>query len=315
MKRSYTSTWTLDDALRMQATLARWLRTPDGTKCAYVIGETVLEAAPGLEPPSWQRAQEEAQGTADDLAAATLIWCDPPMVDMWAAAADSYPHEPLEPHHLPDPHGIVILSRPLPRITPSTAHLDDPDHEQISAITWETNDHSDAVVVITWTRHWGSAALNWGNTPRTVLAPGLRMSSLGVRQFGGGQGENTVALIQSLTGLIRSPLTDETTDAGSKAARKEAIKAGITEPRIRRLYLRRPEQAAAELEAARDTRAGRPIRGHWVAGHWKQQFYPSINEHRWIRIEGYPRGDFTAGQVTGPKARVARGDRTKDLAP
>lgn len=85
----------------------------------------------------------------------------------------------------------------------------------------------------------------------------------------------------------------------------------MSEPRVRRVYLRRPEHAAAELEAARDARAGRTVRGHWVAGHWKRQWHASIGEHRWIRIEGYPRGDFDAGEVDIPKARIARGDRKK----
>jgi hypothetical protein len=60
------------------------------------------------EPLDWQRSTREARATADIVAQSTLIWCDPPMVDMWAAAADSYPDEPLEEHHLPDPNGIII---------------------------------------------------------------------------------------------------------------------------------------------------------------------------------------------------------------
>jgi hypothetical protein len=48
-----------------------------------------------------------------------------------------------------------------------------------------------------------------------------------------------------------------------------------------------------------------------VSGHWKRQWHPSIGEHRWIRIEGYPRGEFVPGGVTPPTVRVARGDRRR----
>jgi hypothetical protein len=34
------SSWTVDDALRIRAALAKWLPTLDGAKCAYAIGDT-----------------------------------------------------------------------------------------------------------------------------------------------------------------------------------------------------------------------------------------------------------------------------------
>jgi hypothetical protein len=299
---------TIDDALRMQGALARWLSTGDGTKLAHAVNE-VLMAFDSAEPPDWERSAREARETADIVARSTLIWCDPPMVDMWAAAADTYPDEPLEEHHLPDPNGIIILAKPLPRVLEPA----DPDYpkEDISAITWSMTLNGSGVILLTWRRHRGLDQVGWGENPRrTILAPGLTPSSIGVRQIGRQcEGEQSVRLVQALTGLIRSPLVDETTEAGSKAARKDAARAGIAEPRIRRIYLRKPELAAAELQAARDSRAGHAPRGHWVCGHWKRQWHPSIGEHRWIRIEGYPRGDFTAGEVTSPKVHIARGNR------
>jgi hypothetical protein len=44
-----------------------------------------------------------------------------------------------------------------------------------------------------------------------------------------------------------------------------------------------------------------------VRGHWKNHWHPSIREHRYIWITGYPRGDFTAGTVTGDKVLIASG--------
>jgi hypothetical protein len=262
MKRVNVSSWTVDDALRMQATLARWLSTADGAKCAYAIEEFLHAGYPEIEPPSWERAYREAQATAKSTAGATLIWCDPPMVDMWAAAADTYPDEVLEPHHLPDPDGIVILATPLPQIL--HPERQDGQEEQISAITWSITRDAQSVILLTWYRRRGIDHVGWGDRPRrTIIAPGLSPCTLAIRQMGTRcEGETRVRLIQALTGLIRSPLTDESTPVASKAARREATRAGISEPRIRRVYLRRPEHAAAELEAARDARAGRTTRGH-----------------------------------------------------
>jgi hypothetical protein len=120
------------------------------------------------------------------------------------------------------------------------------------------------VILLTWRRHRGLDHVGWGANPRrTILAPGLTPSSIGVRQIGRQcEGEQTVRLVQALTGLIRSPQVDEATEPGLKAARKEVARAGIGEPRIRRIYLRRPENAATELQAARETRAGHTPRGH-----------------------------------------------------
>lgn len=309
--RGIMSSWTVDDALRAQVRLARWLATPDGAKCPYAIDLFLHDRFPELQPASWERATAEARDFAQMIADATMIWCDPPMVDMLAAAADTYPDEALEPHHLPDPNGIIILSKPLPRVI----RPDDADYpkEQVSAITWSTVSDGKSVILLTWNRYKGIDRIGWGKLPKqTIVAPGLSPSTFSVHQMGlASDGEPVARLIQSLSGLIRSPLTDETDESGSKAARREAARAGITDPRVRRVYLRRPEHAADELEAARDARAGRPPRGHWVCGHWKRQWYSSVREHRWIRVEGYPRGDFGVGKIATPKVRVARGDRKR----
>jgi hypothetical protein len=302
--------WSVDDALRAQAALAAWLLTGDGAKCAYAVEDALHSQSATSEPPTWERAKREAMNFGRSIATATLVWCDPPMVDMWAAAADTYPDEPLQPHQLPDQDGIVILAKPLPRVIEAAGPQG--PKELISAITWSTTGNAGStVVLLTWNRHRGIDRIGWFDRPKqTILAPGLSPSTLSVRQIGSRpEGETIARLLQALAGLIRSPLVEESTAFGSKAARKVAAKAGMAEPRIRRVYLRRPQHADEELQAARDSRAGRSPRGHWVSGHWKRQWYPSIAEHRWVRVEGYPRGDFDAGEVSGTKARVVRGDR------
>ncbi|MFE0775405.1 hypothetical protein [Streptomyces sp. NPDC058861] len=52
------------------------------------------------------------------------------------------------------------------------------------------------------------------------------------------------------------------------------------------------------------------LAGHWVRGHWREHYYASVDEHRPIWIEGFPRGDFTRPAPARDRLLVARGDRT-----
>lgn len=113
-------TWTVDDALRQYQALLDWLPTGDGTRAAYLAYHQVFL---GDWPPEyaadgdrWRLAEASARDTATALSEAPPVWCDPPMVDLVAAAADTYPPEPFLEHHLPSPNGIVIFARPLPAV-------------------------------------------------------------------------------------------------------------------------------------------------------------------------------------------------------
>jgi hypothetical protein len=54
----------------------------------------------------WSFAERTAIDTAASLAETPLIWCDPPIADLIAAAADTYPPEPFYPHGVPAPYGM-----------------------------------------------------------------------------------------------------------------------------------------------------------------------------------------------------------------
>lgn len=144
----------------------------------------------------------------------------------------------------------------------------------------------------------------------TIHYRGLRLVSFVMGLYGappadqgGPAGPNR--LLQTFAALCRTPLVHDRTAVGSKAARQTARRLDRADPLIRRVQLRRPEHGQEELDAARAARTGTPPRGHWVRGHWKQQWHASIGEHRTIWISGYPRGDFAAGTVPGRKVLVA----------
>lgn len=313
-------TWSVDDALREYERLIAWLPTRDGRTAAYMayhhayMGKWPDELS--SEDARWKLAEASCRDTAATLAGCPPIWCDPPMVDLIAAAADTYPPEPFLEHNLPAPDGIVIFAKPLPAVWED--QHDEIARRQLRAISWCSGlsvkgEH--VLSIAGWDRRIGVERYR---QPKLLINyTGLRMASyvMGVYgappmdQAGGPAGTNRI--LQTFAALSRTPLVRDETSAGSKAARQAARRTGRPDPHIRRVQLRRPEHGQEELDAARAARAGTPPRGHWVRGHWKQQWHPSIEEHRTIWISGYPRGDFGAGTVSGTRVLIAS-DRHDD---
>lgn len=115
-----------------------------------------------------------------------------------------------------------------------------------------------------------------------------------------------IKILIALTALTRtSGVVGQFDEPTSKAARQVARKAGLMDSRVRRLYLQKADNGAYELEALRAQRHGTP-RGHWVRGHSRHTWFPSVEEHRWQWVEGFLRGDFTKGAVSGERIQFAR---------
>lgn len=114
-----------------------------------------------------------------------------------------------------------------------------------------------------------------------------------------------LGLIRSINAVSKSAHTRDTpTETESPKQSKIRRRKGLKKPRtIRVLSLVNPEYGRYEMDAA----TGRKLRSHWVRGHWRQQWYPSIQDHRTIWIDGFIRGDAELGTVTGRKIYVARG--------
>jgi hypothetical protein len=308
--------WTPEDATRVHSTFVDWLNTSHGisaTQLAYYL------AYAGGWPPELATeqarlgiARSTAGHTADVLGAATPIWCDPPMVDLLAAAADTYPAMPFQQADVPAPDGMVIFAKPLPAVWYDTAG--EPTlTDSISAITWGTGRQPDGTATIgiaAWARHTGT--LRHREPDVAVCYAGLRLISYAAGRYGdphahpdGPAGPNRI--LQTLNALCRSRLVrDSNTDPATRPAARATGHRRPAEPLLRRLYLRRPEDGPAELDAVRAARRGERARGHWVRGHRKNQWYASIGEHRTTWIDGYPRGDFTRGHVPGKAILVAR---------
>lgn len=114
-----------------------------------------------------------------------------------------------------------------------------------------------------------------------------------------------VGLIRSINAVVKSAHTrNKLTDTESEKQRKIRRRKGLRQPRqVRVLSLVNPDYGRYEMDAA----TGRKLRSHWVRGHWRQQWYPSIQDHRTIWIDGFIRGDADLGTVTGRKIYIAKG--------
>lgn len=305
--------WTVDDCLRVTARFAQWLETGDANRLAR---EHVWSFAGPLRESDSVSTLAAASNTAlaNEIRSQSPIWCDPAMVDLLAVAAAEMPAlEGVEEYDLPHPRaGLVIFAKPLPAEWHGA--LDEVGRncdysDQISAVSWE-HPHTNAWVVRSWVR--GSGVFRFsrdGLAP--VHCPDLRPSSI-VEIMGDSWVGPVGKVLCALTALARtSGVVGECNERPSKAAaltaQKAKMPAGVT---VRRLYLTRPDSGAEELASLRAKVHG-SSRGHWVRGYWRHTWFASVQEHRWRWVEGFPRGDFTQGSVTGGRVQVARGDTAR----
>lgn len=296
---------TASEAVELHQELITWLtsnHTPD------VLWEGALR-----DSLSYGESRALSHGLARELKTVDPIWCHHELGQLLAVATDALPPEQHNAPLLLPSHGAIYFAEPLPAEwrTPTA-----PLVSSLSALTWFTPPtsakHPTSTWVIGWERkHPELAALRDG---RPAWLATLRPNSAIEHWLPGlvTRGDITydhespmLALLHAFAALIRTPTTREETQAPSARTTTSARRHGTPEPMIRRIYLRQPEQGPAELDALRAERHGTP-RGHWVRGHWRNQWYASVEEHRWVWIEGHPRGDWTKGHLRTPKVLIAR---------
>jgi hypothetical protein len=116
---------------------------------------------------------------------------------------------------------------------------------------------------------------------------------------------HALGLVRSINAVAKSAHTRSAL-AGTESEKQRKIRRrkGLRQPRqVRVLSLVNPNYGRYEMDAA----TGHKLRSHWVRGHWRQQWYPSIQDHRTIWIDGFIRGDAELGTVAGRKIYVAKG--------
>lgn len=298
------------DAIRLKASLTGWFDSDQWIR--YLAADGLPEYGPGAWPDQWPSASLEermALFTADELIPpeawqnADTIYADAAMCDMVTAAAQTFPQQRVRRDEFLAPIGFLFFAKPVPSAAFASLL---PDQPPVTAITWACVD--DGVNAFTWIRTpSGAYDVNGVTVQVTALFPQLAYFVPWDKPAHAGT--HSVSILRALSALAKQPLTREDSPKIHQSVRAIARNAKIRPESFRRIALRRPEVAAHELFAARADAEGRTPAGHWVRGHWRNQYYASIDEHRPLWIEGFPRGDFTQRSPVGERLLVAHGDR------
>ncbi|MET8538645.1 hypothetical protein ABZV67_45075 [Streptomyces sp. NPDC005065] len=304
------------DSIRLKAALTQWLGSDHWIR--YLAADGLRGYGTGAWPEQWRSAsiaERMALITADELIPiaawqnADTIYADAPMCDMVTAAAQTFPQQRVRRDEFLAPIGFLFFAKPVPSAAFACSL---PDQPPVSAITWACVD--DGVNAFTWIRQPpGAYEINGVTVQLTALFPHLAYFVPWDQPADAGT--HSVSILRALSALAKQPLTREDSPKIHQSVRSIARSAKIRPESFRRIALRRPETAAHELSAARAAAEGRNPAGHWVRGHWRNQYYANVDEHRPIWIEGFPRGDFTQPAPDGERLLVAHGDRAgRDLA-
>lgn len=298
------------DAIRHKAALTGWLGSDQWIR--YLAADGLPEYGPSAWPDQWPSAslkERMALFTTDELIPleawqdADTIYADAAMCDMVTAAAQTFPQQRVRREEFLAPIGFLFFAKPVPS---AAFEVLLPDQPPVTAITWACVD--DGVNAFTWIRTpAGAYDVNGVTVQVTALFPQLAYFVPWDKPAHAGT--HSVSLLRTLSALSRQPLTREDSPKIHESVRAIARNAKVRPESFRRIALRRPEAAAHELAAARAIAEGRTPAGHWVRGHWRNQYYASVDEHRPLWIEGFPRGDFSQPAPAGERLLVARGDR------
>ncbi|WP_275466331.1 hypothetical protein [Streptomyces noursei] len=298
------------DAIRHKAALTGWLGSDQWIR--YLAADGLPEYGPSAWPDQWPSAslkERMALFTTDELIPleawqdADTIYADAAMCDMVTAAAQTFPQQRVRREEFLAPIGFLFFAKPVPS---AAFEVLLPDQPPVTAITWACVD--DGVNAFTWIRTpAGAYDVNGVTVQVTALFPQLAYFVPWDKPAHAGT--HSVSLLRTLSALSRQPLTREDSPKIHQSVRANARNAKVRPESFRRIALRRPEAATHELAAARAIAEGRTPAGHWVRGHWRNQYYASVDEHRPLWIEGFPRGDFSQQAPAGERLLVARGDR------
>lgn len=309
---------------------------------AYVTMRTIYQQkgqqmAIDIDTISEIETLKEEQMLSWDPRESTNILATQDFTDMVVAATLSAPNAPLRREDIIAESGTLFFEKPLYlQRFKSMLRPDDPYHaaydmdHPIRAIHWypKLNDPAfygiETLIEGTYVRE--DIEAYQASAPNAALAPvgfwdHLVAATTGVAQIDATPEEHdkkpsaikhAIAMLRSAKAILDSPLstqnTGETQPRKKKSKRSRRAK-DIDTSTVRVLSLRRPEYGKYELDAATGHTPKTPQRMHWVRGHWRNQWYPSAQEHRPRWIDGYIKGNADYGDVTDrPTVYLATGD-------
>lgn len=290
-------TWTVQDAARIRHLMVTFFGSPQGVSAMDTVSHVMASGAAERTNPYPSGILSTLMRSVWQSPDFSVIFAERDFAAMMVAAAMSAPKDAsLHPDELLSENGIVVLQE---AIAVGDLSLWKDDIRPIRAISWTTLGGG-RVFVVLWAD--GSDTLTSdGRTIRTDIAPYLYFEVFGFVPFDSpadGAVAFELALLRSVMAISSS---SHARRQDVKPAKPRKLRPEYRDVPVRRLYLSRPEFGDAELASAK----GKPHRLHWVRGHWRNQWFPKLEDHRTIWIGGHPRGNAALGSVGGDRVYVA----------
>lgn len=253
---------------------------------------------PNAPEEEWERAEAILAAERGILDTPDVYYIEPDFHRLVLAAAEMFEPEPLLHSDLPSPSGYVRL--PMGVYVPPWKEPEPGEEPYItehSAFGWSTSAHEQGLLLcyfvtrddIPQVAHMGvypSRYIGWvfesSETYTKLVDPwheGYRYPRVFFR-------------------LVMQRLTQVETSAPPRAVRKRHARAGYEPGKLQVVRLRRPAARPAE------DRAGKTVEWsqRWlVRGHWRQQWYPSIQAHRQIWISDFVKGPEDKELIIRPR--------------
>ena len=282
------------EALEEQVKIIRWLNTD-----AAALFDR-LEAADGQDRGALAQEAKRSLETAE-----TYYW-SPPICDVIAHTAATIPDWTLLPELLPSPAGWFYFARPLPFPSRENTSV------RISAISWAR--HEECVFFIVWWRLDDMGKFRVCGLPMGAHPWGWRRSAEQCRQLsaldydspddtGLRNGRDELNIIATCMAFLNQRILITPQQRAERHAVKRLERDGWThEPLIRVVELRRK---ASQSRPSDDPKTVEWSHQWVVSGHWRQQWYASLQRHQPIWIMPF---------VKGPEDRPLKAPRSKVFA-
>lgn len=238
-----------------------------------------------------------------------LSLADTAFMDLLGNMADRAPKEPLHPDELIAADGALFFRQPILR---SDLVGEDDEPMPIRGISWFSHKEQLHIMLLS---DAGGRSYAGGHIDDRIK-PYLKIATIGEIEFGHNiddiESQTLANLMRSLLHLSQSPIvSNERIQHSAKKKKKHRNKNRSAQTvDITYLSLRPVEQSLRQTTPTGTTPAHSEhhTRRHMARGHWRNQWYPSLQEHRVIWIDEHWRGDADIGIVNGKTIYIARGD-------
>jgi hypothetical protein len=309
--------WSPTDLPRLRDETLQWVARHGAQLYANFIVDGRQEIKPDLPTPEAGLAMARAE--AWRIANAELFHVTEHMTELVKTAADSLPEFTLVPEDLPAPCGFILFDEPV--------YIVDYDEgaAPVVAIVWGPWQNSPWPDGGVWaTTYTDSNALianrkaSGGITEQEAIHlrannPPLLLDNEGQIPFSADpiledpRGEveerqgRVLRILRSTWLLMGQSVATVENAEFDRAARKRYRREGKEPPTVRVISLRKPATGGAGEPGNRE------YHHRWIVrGHWRKQWYASVNDHRPVWIAPYVKGPEGAPLIGGERVYSLR---------